>query len=123
MVCALARILVRVAKNVGHSSFLLVICLSLPPVSHPMELLPNPGTTDFSPTFHNVRARVATRVLCGAHLYLIPSVVYSACDGRGSCLPESVVVCTNQSGSRDVRALDPPPQVSNMHGEHGIECF
>ena len=35
-------------RLVGHRSFLLIICLSLPPMSHPGELLPNPGTTDLS---------------------------------------------------------------------------
>ena len=92
---------------VGHRSFLLVICLSLPPVSHPGELLPNPGTMDLSPMFHKVGARVTTRILHRTCLHLISNVVYSASDGVGSCLSELVAVCTYQSQSRVMRALDP----------------
>ena len=62
--------------HVGHRSFLLVIYLSLPPVSHPWELLPNPGTTDFSPMFHKIGARVATRIPCCTCLHLISKADY-----------------------------------------------
>ena len=90
----------------GIGQFLLVICLSLPPVSHPGELLPNPGTTDFSPRellpnpgttdsspmSHKVGARVTTRILCCTCLHLISDVIYSASVRIGSYLyvPESI---------------------------------
>ena len=73
--------------------------------------------------FHNVRARVTTRVLCGTHLHLISNVIYLACDGRGSCLPELVVVCTNQSGSRDARALDPLRKSAMCTGNVGLNIL
>ena len=75
-------------------------------MSHPGELLPNPGTMDFSPMSHKVRVRVTTRLLCRVCLHLISNAVYLASGGFGSCLSELVVVCTYQSQSRDMRALD-----------------
>ena len=93
--------------GVGHTWFLLVICLSLPPVSHPGELLPSPGTTVFTPMSHKVGARDTTRILRRTCIRLISNVVYSTFDGIGSCLSELVVVCTCHSRSRVMRALDP----------------